>query len=94
MVINMVNFLNTVNMGRLEKTRAVTQTARRPKVPGMELKDKPEFFGAGQPGYMVPNIQQRKGENLENKVQKKYKERNVAPWKWKVAAEGKLSAYF
>lgn len=66
-VISMVNFLNTVNMGRLEKTRAESRTS---KPDGTHLisrgqKVKPEFLGAGQSRYVVPNIQQRKGENLK-----------------------------
>lgn len=66
MVIKMVNFLNTVNMGRLEETRAQSRT-RNPAARNfiaLEQKEKPELFGAGQSSYLVANIQQRQGENL------------------------------
>lgn len=54
----------------------------------IKIKDKPEFFGAGQACNMVPNIQQRQRENLENEVQRN---------KWsamEVDQRGNLSAYF
>lgn len=64
-VISMVNFLSTVNMGRLEGTRAQSHTSsHRLHLRGRKVL--PELLGAGQACYMVPNIQQRKGENLEN----------------------------